>query len=868
MAVPLTCPDVGTLERLVLGQLPPDEIASLQEHLAHCPHCLKCVNDLATDDPLLQAMKTPPAAGPEEAAVERLMERLRCGGPSLPDTVVMDTIAWDPAASDTPAASRPESYYFLTDSHAPGELGRLGAYRVLGVLGSGGMGTVFEAEDSLLQRPVALKLMKPSIARHAEAKQRFLREARAAAQIQHDHIVTIHQVGEDRGIPFLAMQLLRGETLERRLQSCGRLPATEVVRIGREVARGLAAAHARGLIHRDIKPGNIWLEDKPEGGSIRQDEGKDEVGRMKDESERYSNSSFIPHPSSFRIKILDFGLARAAAETTQSSQSGVIAGTPAYMAPEQASDASIDHRCDLFSLGCVLYRACTGELPFKGVKPLTILWSLAVTQPPPPRRINPDVPQALSDLIEKLLAKNPADRPQTAREVSEALRAIDADLARPQQQARHPRRRVGPVAAAVFTTLLATLGVVYAPAVYRLVTNQGQIVVESDNPDVKVVVKQGQQQIAIIDPKTDREITLKAGDYQVEMVPEKLGLGLSAKEFALTRGGKQVVRVRWEPASPIQVMVCPEFVTSALFCLDGSHVITAGGNRRDNGKWELGSDFALRLWDIKKGRQIRPFRDHVQIVRALAVSGNGKRAVSAGGENQKSARDWMLRLWDLETGRLIRRFDDKHNDVVSGVAFSPDGKRVVSACRDKSLRLWDPETGREIRCLDEGKTIYWNVDISRDGKLVLSNSNDGKLRLWDADTGTVLRSLDASKDWNPVRLSPDGRFALTPGRSADGRSIVELWDLENEALVRRFGHESGWACASQFSADGNRFLTYGSDGTVRLRDVNGKELRRFLPEEVPEESLKIVSSAALSPDGRFAVSSTWDGTVRIWKLWE
>ena len=234
---------------------------------------------------------------------------------------------------------------------------------------------------------------------------RFLREARATAAIQHDHIVTIHQVGEDRGIPYLAMQLLQGETLEARLQRMGRTPIAEVVRVGREIAKGLAAAHARGLIHRDIKPSNIWIESPGDG-------------------------SFESSTTS-RVKLLDFGLARATAEPTHSSQSALLSGTPAYMAPEQAADGPIDHRCDLFSLGCVMYRMCTGELPFKGTKPLTILWALAVKDPPPPRKLNGDVPPALSDLIMRLLAKDPAARTQSAQEVADALRAMEPDWASP-----------------------------------------------------------------------------------------------------------------------------------------------------------------------------------------------------------------------------------------------------------------------------------------------------------------------------------------------------------------------------------------------------------------------------------------------------
>src|SRR5262249_24446565 len=159
-------------------------------------------------------------------------------------------------------AAPPPDYPFLAPPQAADELGRLGPYRVLSVLGTGAMGVVFQAEDPDLRRPVALKIMRPSLAASDEHHRRFLREARLAAAIDHEHIVRVYQVGEDRGIPFLAMQLLRGATLERRLeQAGGRLSLPEVLRIGREIAEGLAAAHARGLIHRDIKPANVWLEE-------------------------------------------------------------------------------------------------------------------------------------------------------------------------------------------------------------------------------------------------------------------------------------------------------------------------------------------------------------------------------------------------------------------------------------------------------------------------------------------------------------------------------------------------------------------------------------------------------------------------------
>ena len=169
-------------------------------------------------------------------------------------------------------------------------------------------------------------------------------------------------MGEDRGVPFLAMQMLQGETLENRLtRAGGRLPLAEVLRVGREVAEGLAAAHARGLIHRDIKPANVWLEQ----------------GRG-------------------RVRIVDFGLARGSEPDAQFTQAGAVIGTPAYMAPEQAAGDAVDARSDLFSLGSVLYRAATGEPPFGGKDTLSVLNALATRTPTPPHRIVPSLPWMFS----------------------------------------------------------------------------------------------------------------------------------------------------------------------------------------------------------------------------------------------------------------------------------------------------------------------------------------------------------------------------------------------------------------------------------------------------------------------------------------
>jgi serine/threonine protein kinase len=296
------------------------------------------------------------------------------------------------AVPDASAAG--EAYAFLAPAERPDELGRLGPYRILRVLGRGGMGVVFEAEDAQLGRPVALKVMRPYLAASADARQRFQREARATAAVKSDHIITIYQVGEDRGAPYLAMELLPGEALERRLARGDRPDTAEVLRLAREMALGLAAAHERGLIHRDLKPGNVWLE-APAG----------------------------------RVKLLDFGLARAAKDDAHLTRSGAVLGTPAYMAPEQARGDKLDHRADLFSLGAVLYQLCTGQMPFGGETAMAVLTALAVENPKPVREIAPDVPPALADLVMHLLAKAPADRPQTAKEVVAALQTIEREAA-------------------------------------------------------------------------------------------------------------------------------------------------------------------------------------------------------------------------------------------------------------------------------------------------------------------------------------------------------------------------------------------------------------------------------------------------------
>jgi serine/threonine protein kinase len=294
-------------------------------------------------------------------------------------------------------AARPsaEDSSFLDRPKSPGELGRLGPFRVLGVIGSGATGIVFRAEDIQLRRIVALKVLRPTVAANAESRRRFLREARAVAGFDHDNILQVHQVGEDRGLPWLAMKMLRGRSLKERLEGSAKtLPIDQALRIGAEVADALAAAHSRGLVHRDVKPSNILLEETTE-----------------------------------RVKLIDFGLALVQDDEGQLTRTGCVVGTPAYMPPEQADGGAVDHRSDLYSLGCVLYRCCTGRLPFEGQTFIQVFFAQRTADAISPRAIDPQVPAELDEYIMRLLSKDASKRPQSAAEVRDHLRALRTRLA-------------------------------------------------------------------------------------------------------------------------------------------------------------------------------------------------------------------------------------------------------------------------------------------------------------------------------------------------------------------------------------------------------------------------------------------------------
>jgi Leucine-rich repeat (LRR) protein/tRNA A-37 threonylcarbamoyl transferase component Bud32 len=428
------------------------------------------------------------------------------------------------AAADPAPGNAAPDLSFLAPPTEPGSLGRLEHYEVLEVVGRGGTGVVLRARDTKLLRVVAIKALAAPLVGSGTARQRFAREARAAAAVRDDHVVAIHAVCDDAPTPYLVMEFIDGCSLEALLRRNGMLEVSQVLRIGIQVASGLAAAHKQGLVHRDIKPANILLENGVQ-----------------------------------RVKLTDFGLARAADDASL-TQSGMIAGTPLYMAPEQAADEPIDRRADLFSLGSVLYEMCTGRPAFRAPTTVAVIRRVCDETPRPIRELNPDIPEPLGRLIACLQSKKPAGRPASAQEVADLLAGLLAGL-----QGQGPAassvgtaalpapRRVGTSrpwrwAAAAVVLLAVGLGLSEATGVtdvrgvvIRLFSPDGTLIVEVDDPGVSVTVDGAD---VVITGAGAKEIRLKPGQYKVQA--SKDGKVVSQELVTVTQNGRRVVRISRE----------------------------------------------------------------------------------------------------------------------------------------------------------------------------------------------------------------------------------------------------------------------------------------------------------------------------------
>ncbi len=504
-AIPATHPSSEQLSAFALGKLESDVFDVLESHLADCETCCDAIKQMKEDTfvGLVRQMrdKVVPAGDATIATADHSGPRIEVAADSPPEI--------------------------------PADLAHHARYRIVDLLGTGGMGAVYKAEHRLMQRLVALKVINPKFTLSAQAVERFRREAQAAARLDHPNIVRAHDAEQAGDLHFLVMEYVPGTDLGKVLDERGPLPVAEACEYVRQAALGLQHAHESGMVHRDIKPQNLMLS----GG----------------ESTRTPT-----------VKILDFGLASlttaTAGDATESdcdsiddaqapglTQAGSLMGTPDYMAPEQGRDArSADIRSDIYSLGCTLYALLVGKVPFPGGTAIDKINSHAKSAAQPLRELRPDVPVAVVDVVEKMMAKDPANRYQTPKDVAEALGAINRLRDRSRNE-RGPRRWQTGLAVSAAAAFLA---VVVSGIVFFWSTPDGVVRFEIDDPDIKVVIDKDGPKITGADKEP---ITLKPGKHGLT-ITRGTDFTFDTTTFEMKRGGTSKLKIDWLPGDKMIVL--------------------------------------------------------------------------------------------------------------------------------------------------------------------------------------------------------------------------------------------------------------------------------------------------------------------------
>ena len=786
------CPSLDALKRLLKAKCDESQASPLCGHIENCPACQEKLERLAGDGPDLaadlraEAAEAPASNSALRGALKRAEHELTSTAVvPVPPGALAATLAVPAAPLSGTDERDPPDLTFLLPSTVPGNLGRFGPFEVRGVVGRGGMGVVLRGYDESLNREVAIKVIDPQLANNAQYRERFVREARAAAAVAHANLVAVYQVSEDAasGLPYIVMQLINGESLDQRLKRAGKLIPKKVAWLGMQVAAGLDAAHKAGLTHRDIKPGNILLE-RVEDPAAPGPGGSGTVPAAHDK---------------FRVKLTDFGLAKAA-EDTRLTRTGFVAGSPLYMAPEQAAGGAVDQRADLFSLGTLLYEAATGRAPFDAGTPLAVLRRLSDETQMPLTRVNPDVPKWLSDAVDKLLAKNPNDRFQTAREVAElfavklvemgALSPLDvpADVCPAAFLKAHNRKPI--CWKSVGNCVLpwaggAVLGALLVGLLWALVPAR-----EVPQPPPPPVAETGPEPLHRLKGETGAVWSLAF------LSDDRLAAGLEDGTVRLWNHRTGAVLRTLEPRQEgsVWAMDVSHDAKYLVFACDNSKVSfwnlaslrpaglefphpssTRSVAFSPTGKFLATGDRAstVRVWDWENQIPVE-LTGHRGAIHALAFTPDGTRLASAGSDG--TIKEWELKdiNWDDRKGPEPSMQMSDHRGPVYGLAFSPDGKKIASAGWDGTVRVWDALNGTQLQKIEAHDGDVWAVSFGGGGKWVASAGSDSHVKVWDVATGKEVWGYRGPRGFHVVKFGPDGTTLAAGSRSGN----VKVWDVK------------------------------------------------------------------------------------------